>query len=76
MTNPETDPLHEVETYLVAGEGLWSMVVPSLRESILNNETGDEGWSKEIREAVQITRQHDYENVIRKLAKQCAAFRR
>jgi len=76
MTNPETDPLNEVEMYLIAGEGLWSMVVPSLRESILNNDAGDERWSKEIREAVQVTRQSDYEKVIRKLAKQCAAFRR
>jgi hypothetical protein len=77
MTNPETDPLEDVEAYLIAGHGLWSLVVPSLQESILNNTSGnDEGWPKETKDAVRAVRKLNYEETIRLFAKRYAASRR
>lgn len=55
--NPKIDPLPEVEVFLIAGDGLWSLVVPSLRESLLDNQAGDERFPEDIQATIRTERE-------------------
>jgi hypothetical protein len=71
MTNPDADPLDEVEAYLKGLGGRWTLIVSSLNESIRKPQPDDEKyWRGDLLQALQAERERSYERTIRALAKE------
>jgi hypothetical protein len=71
MTNPDTDPLDEVEAFLKGIGGRWVLIVSSLNESIRKPQPDDKKyWPGDLLEALQAERERSYERTIRAFAKE------
>ncbi len=71
MKNPNTDPLPDVESYLIATiGGPWALAVSVLNEWVRKPQPEDKHHPAEIQEAIQQTRERSYEQTIRALARQ------